>query len=153
MKSMSQLIIDEVTEDTQEQAKRVVLSGLEERLGFLNESYNTDLNNIVQNYTNHGDVFLTGTLRSEVICTGALIEERKDVGRIVRMSVLKAYRRKGFARKMLEELEAIARTKKYVKIVLETTNTWSDAIQFYKSNGYIEQTMSDLEIHMEKNLL
>ncbi|MFB0842050.1 GNAT family N-acetyltransferase [Paenibacillus oleatilyticus] len=146
------LSVTEVTEETQEQARRIVCAGLEERFGELDPSYNKDLDDIVSWYAGQGHLFLTGALEGQMVCTGALIREGHDVGRIVRMSVWKPYRRRGIARCMLQELERRARQKGYAKLVLETTADWLDAVQFYKANGYVEVQRDEEEVHLEKVL-
>ena len=78
--------------------------------------------------------------------SSALIREEVDTGRIVRMSVQKEYRRHGLAQKMLKELERRAIAKGFKRIVLETTNSWHDAI------SYKEFDRNEYEVHMAKNL-
>lgn len=146
------LVIEEVSKDTQEHAKHIVLTGLKERFGSLDESLNQDLNEIVLNYICRGNHFLVGRINTKVICTGALIRKEVDTGRIVRMSVQKEYRRHGLAQKMLKELERRAQAKGFKRIVLETTNSWHDAISFYKKNEYKEFARNEYEVHMVKNL-
>lgn len=154
MEDVSQaLVIEEVTKETQDQAKYIILSGLQERFGYLDDSYNKDLDDIYDYYMNGENVFLLGRLHTKVICTAALIHEEIHIGRVVRMSVLQDYRRRGYARRMLEEIERHARSKGFEKIVLETTNTWNDAITFYGSHGYVEYDSNDDEVHMIKELL
>ncbi|GMX65044.1 hypothetical protein Elgi_43140 [Paenibacillus elgii] len=146
------LSVTEVSEETQEQARRIVHAGLEERFGELDPSYNKDLDDIMSWYAGQGHLFLTGALEGKMVCTGALIQEGGDVGRIARMSVWKPYRRRGIARRMLQELERRARQKGYAKLVLETTAAWLDAVQFYKANGYVEVQRDEEEVHLEKVL-
>ncbi|GIO29720.1 MULTISPECIES: GNAT family N-acetyltransferase [Paenibacillus] len=146
------LVFEEVSKETQEHAKQVVLAGLKERFGTLDESLNQDLNEIVLNYNRIGNLFLVGKINTKVVCTGALTREEVDTGRIVRMSVQKEYRRQGIAQKMLKELERRAQAKGYKKIVLETTNSWHDAISFYKKHEYIEYDRNKYEVHMVKDL-
>ncbi|MGG3307846.1 MULTISPECIES: hypothetical protein [Paenibacillus] len=127
MKEVSQtLVIEEVSKETQEHAKHIVLDGLKERFGSLDKSLNQDLNEIVLNYNSRGNPFLVGRINTKVVCTGALIHEDVDTGRVVRMSVQ--------------------------RIVLETTNSWHDAISFYKKNEYEVFGRNEYEVHMVKNL-
>jgi ribosomal protein S18 acetylase RimI-like enzyme len=149
---MTNLRIETVNSCFQEEAKMVILSGLEERFGTLDNTMNQDLNNILQTYLKVKNTFLIGLFQNKVICTGALIYENTRTGRIVRMSVLREYRRKGFARTILIELEKIAKLMGYTRIVLETTSTWDDAINFYKSSGYTEYNKVEEEIHFHKNV-
>jgi GNAT superfamily N-acetyltransferase len=151
---MSQaFVIEEVSKETQDQAKNIILSGLRERFGYLDESYNKDLDDIYHYYMNGENVFLIGRLHTKVICTAALIHEELHIGRVVRMSVLQDHRRRGYARRMLEEIERQALNQGFRKIVVETTNTWNDAISFYESHGYIEYDRDEDEVHMMKELM
>ncbi|WP_374017133.1 GNAT family N-acetyltransferase [Paenibacillus thiaminolyticus] len=75
-------------------------------------------------------------LDAEPIGTGALVEEAEDTGRIVCMSVSKPYRRHGYARMILFELERKAVEQGMRRLVLETNKEWQSAIQFYEANGF-----------------
>lgn len=142
-----------VTLDTQDIAKSLILEGLAERFGFIDYSLNPDLNNIVDSYLKQGNIFLIGSIQGELICTGALVYEEKNIGRIVRMSVKKEYRRQGLANRTLEKLEEIAKDMGYTRLVLETNIDWRSATQFYKSCGFIKLNKEDGLIHMSKELM
>ncbi|MFB6362665.1 hypothetical protein ACFCP7_01210 [Paenibacillus elgii] len=60
------LTVTEVTEETQEQARRIVCAGLEERFGELDPSCNKDLDDIVSWYAGQGHLFLTGTIEGQL---------------------------------------------------------------------------------------
>jgi ribosomal protein S18 acetylase RimI-like enzyme len=66
------------------------------------------------------------------------------------MSVTKTYRRNGFARVIISELEQRAMQNGCKRIVLETNKEWHAAIKFYRSNGYIEYVFDERQIHMDK---
>nr|WP_252187474.1 GNAT family N-acetyltransferase [Anaeromonas gelatinilytica] len=106
----------------------------------------------MQNYIGKGETFLIGLYEDDLICTGGLIEEDRYTGRIVRMSVKKEYRRKGVATVILKGLEKVAKEKGYNKIVLETTEGWSKAINLYKKNGYTESKRIEGNVHLVKKL-
>lgn len=149
---LKDLSIQTINIELQDQAKQLVLEGLSERFGFLDESLNPDLDNIINNYIDQGSVFLVGLHQSIVVCTGAFVREDEDTARLVRMSVAKHYRRKGYAKAMMRELERQAIINNYKRIVLETNNTWTDAIEFYKSSGYKQYDIDEVRIHMCKLL-
>jgi GNAT superfamily N-acetyltransferase len=65
------------------------------------------------------------------------------------MSVAKGFRRRGFARRILEQLVDRAKQQGYTRLVLETNRTWYDAIAFYKSKGFVEYDLNDTRIQME----
>lgn len=130
------LQITSISKPFEKQARQLILNGLEERFGFLDSSFNPDLADIMQHYSQPGFIFLTGIYNNEVVCTGALTEEEPGVGRIQRMSVKKSCRRIGIAGSMLQELEARANKAGYKQVVLETNNEWHSAIEFYRKRGY-----------------
>ncbi|WP_036705027.1 GNAT family N-acetyltransferase [Paenibacillus sp. OSY-SE] len=147
---LPELNIQEVNRNIQDQAKSVILEGLAERFGFLDNTLNPDLDDIILNYIGKGDVFLVGLYESRVVCTGALQHEGDHTVRIVRMSVAKQHRRRGYAKEMIYELEKRAVQKNYRRIILETNHAWKDAIAFYHSNGYTEYAADKARIHMNK---
>jgi len=149
---IKQVVFEHINKTTQEQAKQVILAGLKQRWGFLKASLNPDLNNIVESYTKQGNSFLVGRLGNTIICTGALISEGTNTGRIVRMSVVKEFRKKGLGTLMLQHLVEIAKEKKYQKLVLETTKSWADAIAFYKKFGFEVYEITDQDIHLSMRL-
>ncbi len=153
MESTIQLRFESVNENTQQQAKDLILEGMCEHFGFIDYSMNPDLDHIVKNYIDHGDTFLVGTYNDHIICTGALIREDEHTGRIVRLSVSSEYRRKGLAGIMMEQLERVAVEKEMKSMVLETNKDWHNAIGFYKSYGYHEIERDSTQVHMIKRLL
>ncbi|SFB13844.1 MULTISPECIES: GNAT family N-acetyltransferase [unclassified Bacillus (in: firmicutes)] len=147
-----EISIELITQDQVEEARYLVLEGLKERFGFLDDSYNPDLKDIVGHYIDKGNVFLIGKLDSVIVCTGALTIESQTVGRIERMSVKKDYRGKGFARTMLSELETYAKTKGIAKVILETNNEWKSAIDLYQSQGFSLYLIDERSSHFEKSI-
>lgn len=141
-----------ITDQHEEAARQLILAGLKERFGFLNSSYNLDLTNIIQNYSRKGDMFLVGLHNNIVVCTGALIREKSNTGRIQRMSVKKSYRRAGLAKLMIQALEVSADKAGYEHVVLETNNDWHSAIEFYKNRGYQLKRKDEERSHFFKQL-
>lgn len=134
------------------EARDLVLKGLSEYFDLYNPDFNPDLSDILKSYSEGKGTFLVGTYEDKVIGTGALIEESEGIGRVVRMSTDKQYRKCGVASKILKALEEIAREKGYSKIVLETTKTWIVARWFYISNGYVEDHEDEEDVHFYKSL-
>ncbi len=129
--------------------KHLILTGLEEHWGFLDETRNPDLDDIASVYRN--DTFLVAEMGGQIVGTGALIREDEEVARIVRMSVDKNLRRRGIGRKILLTLCDVARQQGFRQISLETTETWEDAINFYLQNGFqvIETRDGDIYFLLE----
>ncbi|HEX2981491.1 MAG TPA: GNAT family N-acetyltransferase, partial [Anaerolineaceae bacterium] len=83
-----------------------------------------------------GAVFLTAWQGDELVGTGALTPAGERCGQIVRMSVAKTVRRAGIGRAILNELLERARQLGLRRVILETTETWNDAVQFYLAAGF-----------------
>jgi len=131
-------------------ARNLILDGLRQRWGKLDETKNPDLDDIAANYAD--GFFLVACLRDEVIGTGALIPEAPGVGRIVRMSVACSQRRRGVGRRILEALLERAQAAGYRRVVLETTATWEDAIAFYRRHGFQKIAIRDGDAHFARDL-
>lgn len=127
-------------------AKALILAGLVERWGWLDPSANPDLDDIAASYAD--GVFLVGYEGMRLVATGALLPEGKMTGRIVRMSVDMRERRRGYGRSLLHALLEKAQELGYTQVVLETTATWADAIQFYEANGFHRTHEADGDVHL-----
>lgn len=136
--------------EDQEPARTLILRGLAERWGNLDQSKNPDLDNIARHYAD--GVFLVTEIGGQIVATGALIPETQGVGRIVRMSVARARRRRGVGRQMLYALIEWARVLGYQRLVLETTATWADAIAFYRAHGFRPVGERDGDAHFVLDL-
>lgn len=68
--------------------------------------------------------------------TGTLVQRSSEIGEIVRMSVAKEMRRKGIGKLILQRVIHEALELGYRRIILETTNTWSEVIEFYLRCGF-----------------
>ncbi|MFD2638700.1 GNAT family N-acetyltransferase [Piscibacillus salipiscarius] len=150
---MDKLKIVQVSKEFDEDAKAHILEGFLEHFGYIDHSLNPDLNSITDYYSRRGYIFLIGFIDQELVCTGAITKEGSHTGRIERMSVKKAFRRRGLANKMLQQLERYALDMKYTKLVLETNQHWQNAIQFYQSNHFIEEKRDQQRIHFAKRLI
>jgi GNAT superfamily N-acetyltransferase len=131
---MADLSIQPFSPADQPAAKALILQGLEEHWGALDLSLNPDLNDIASSYAE--GAFLCAWLNDELVGTGAIIPESKGVMRVVRMSVQRGRRRMGIASRILEALLHEARRRGCHTVVLETTETWDDAIGFYLRHGF-----------------
>jgi GNAT superfamily N-acetyltransferase len=118
----------------QEAVKTLILDGLVEHWGYLDEEKNPDLDDIADSYA-HG-IFMVAWLDGEIVGTGAFIPHSDIVVEIVRMSVLKELRMHGIGRKILGELCSRADQVGYKRVILETTRAWKDVIAFYLKLGF-----------------
>lgn len=136
--------------EDQPAVRQLILAGLAEHWGVLDPALNPDLADIATIYGQA--VFLVAFVGPQLVGTGALIPERAGVGRIVRMSVAHHWRRQGVGRQVLAELLRRAVPAGYGQIVLETTATWSEAIAFYRNNGFKEVGVWEGEMHFVREL-
>lgn len=128
----------------------LILAGLRERWGRLDPDMNPDLEDIARCYAEA--TFLVAALAEgpsdRLVGTGALVRESEGVGRVVRMAVAADYRRLGIGRALLDALLAAARERGFRRVVLETTDTWQEAIAFYRRCGFRVVGHSRGEVHM-----
>ena len=80
-------------------ARALILQGLGEHFGFVDETANPDLDDILSNFAD-GD-FVCAWIGDALVATGALIPETSDVRRLVRMLATVDQRRKGVGSKVL----------------------------------------------------
>lgn len=127
-------VIQPIQPELQPGARDLILAGLAEHWGLLDPGLNPDLEDICFSYSQ--GVFLVALQQERVIATGALVPGADGTAQIVRMSVAKDMRRRGVASALLHDLCTRARTLGVRQLVLETTETWQDAISFYKNFGF-----------------
>jgi len=134
MKQSQDITILPFQSEYQAEVKNLVLAGLAEHWGTLDPTKNPDLNDISRTYAN--GIFLVAWQNNQIIGTGALLPMSSDTAEIVRMSVAAGMRRKGIGRKILQDLCERAKNDGYKRLVLETTETWNEVIEFYKQFGF-----------------
>jgi len=120
--------------DDQAAVKQLILAGLVEHWGFLDPTKNPDLENITVSYA--GTTFLVARLGSDIVGTGALVAHQAGTAEIVRMSVAQQHRRSGIGQRILDALIAQARAQGFHQVILETTATWQEVIEFYLRCGF-----------------
>jgi len=117
----------------QDAFRTLVLDGMAERWGAVDESLNTDLDDINSHYGS--DRVLIAVDGATVVGTGILLI-RATEGEIVRMSVHRNYRRRGIARRVLVELVNLAAGYGVERIVVETNAKWIEARNLYEAFGF-----------------
>ncbi len=146
------MIISPIKKEQCHEAKNVILTGFQERFGFIDHTLNPDIHDISNEYTGEHHHFFVGLKDTHIICTGAIRKESPDTYQIVRMSVLKDYRKHGLGRLMLHHLEKEAKGLGAKKLILETNKHWSDAIRFYQNNGFIYKDEDSVSCYFEKEI-
>lgn len=118
--------------------RKLILAGLGEHFGWIDETRNPDLDDITTHYIERGHTFLVAENNAEIVGTGALIAENENTGRLVRMSVSRTHRRQGIGRALVTHLLDVARQKGFGLVRVSTEPDWQDAIGLYKHCGFIE---------------
>ena len=129
-----QILIKPFESEDQDAVQSLILAGLAEHWGEIDPALNLDLNDIGASYNDA--TFLVAWLDGKIIGSGALIPRSGQVAEIVRMSVAPELRRRGIGEKILARLCQEAKELGFQRIILETTSTWSNAIEFYKRFGF-----------------
>ena len=130
--------------------KALILDGLIEHWGFLDEGKNPDLDDIATTYAD--GTFLVAWRDDEIIGTGAFKLHSEKQVEVVRMSVAKEMRRQGIGQQILSELCRIASEKGYAEVILETTETWQDVIDFYLNYGFEIMHYVDGDVYFKMDL-
>jgi len=120
----------------QSAARTLILEGLGEHFGVIDETLNPDLADISTTYAN--GVFLVACDGDTIVGTGALTPQADGSAIVSRMSTAAAHRRRGVARAVLTRLAELARERGCPRLVLGTNADWQDAIAFYLAFGFSE---------------
>jgi GNAT superfamily N-acetyltransferase len=133
-------------------ARQLILTGLGEHFGWIDETRNPDLNDIAAYYLARGHTFLVAESNGQIVGTGVLLTESADAGRIARMSVSRAHRRKGIGRALVLRLLEEAKRKKLVQVHIETNHGWENAIGLYRHCGFEEYKHDEDGVHFSLEL-
>ena len=147
---MQDIIVRQIQPQDTSRARQLILTGLREKWGELDLARNRDLDDIIASYQD--GVFLVAISGSMLIGTGALILESERSARVVRMWTRRSKRGQGVGSAILEQLLNEARGQGYSRVVLETTASWQDAVQFYTNRGFMPVATYGGDIHFELDL-
>src|SRR5206468_2389532 len=86
-----------------------------------------------------------------LIATGTLMPEADD-GRLVRMSVAQTHRRRGLARRIVDELIARARMRGFSEVRVMTDTPWESAVKLYRACGFTELGDDGVDTHFRFEL-
>lgn len=134
--------------EDQEVIRQLILKGLSEHFDSIDSDRNPDLDDIAVYYLKAGNYFVVAEHDGVLIGSGALIAEKADRGRIVRMSTVKAYRGQGVGMAIVNHLINEANHREYSNIVVETNHDWYEAISLYIKCGFVRYASDEESIHM-----
>ncbi len=133
----------------QEQARRLILEGLGEHFGYIDDTLNPDLDDILHNYLRAGHVFVVACIGQELVGTGALLSHGEGISEMVRISTRRDYRRRGIGQAIVTYLVNVARQRSDRRIIVKTNASWHDAIHLYKRLDFVEYSRTALSIGLE----
>ncbi len=137
----------------QSAARALILAGLGERFGSIDETRNPDVDDIAAEYLAQGHIFLMAEQAGALVGTGALRCESDGVTcQLVRVSVRRDRRRQGIARALVEALLAEARKRGRRRVWVETDEPWRDAIALYERLGFTDYARRDGLVFLERSL-
>jgi GNAT superfamily N-acetyltransferase len=133
----------------QEQARWLILEGLGEHFGSIDETRNPDLDDILHNYIRAGHVFLVGCMGQEIVGTGALIRHSEGTSELVRISTRRDVRRRGIGWAIITALVNVAQLRGDGRIIVKTDASWHEVITFYKCLGFVEYEWTAVGVSLE----
>lgn len=136
----------------QQAARILILRGLGDRFGFIDETLNPDLEDIAASYLACGHLFLVALCQHRLIGTAALLIQPDQSGQLVRVSTDALYRRQGIAHMLCLQLIDQARSHGLRRLIVETTQDWDDAIRLYHRLGFVQYQRVRQEVFLERDL-
>ncbi len=130
----------------QHTVRQLVLTGLGEHFGWIDETRNPDLDDIAAHYTERGHTFVVAEMDGEIVGAAALKTEDETTGRIVRMSVKRGHRRQGIGRALVTHLLDAARQQGFTQVRVSTEPDWHAAIRLYTQCGFKTYGRDDEDI-------
>lgn len=97
-----------------------------------------DLDSIEASYLEDGGEFLVGVCERRLVAMGALRHVTDTVAEVTRLNVHPAFQRRGFARRLLAELERRAGELGYRELRLDTAVTQTEAQRLFAAGGFRE---------------
>jgi len=142
-------VLRDFARDDQAAVRELVLAGMRERWGgAYDPSANPDLDDISASYLDQRAEVVVVELRGSIVATGALLPEGGSRGRIVRVSVARTHRRRGFGRQVVEELVRRARRRRMVEVIVLTDTPWASALALYRSCGFDDVGQDDTDTRL-----
>jgi ribosomal protein S18 acetylase RimI-like enzyme len=100
--------------------------------------WNEDLDTIETTYGEGRGLFLVGTIGRKIVAMGAYKRTGPEEAEIKRMRVLPGMQKKGFGKRIYEELEKRAMASGIRRFSLETSVLQNNAMNLYQSAGFRE---------------
>lgn len=135
--------------EDQNEARRIILEGLGEHFGTIDQNLNPDLDDIMATYTKAGHEFVVAELEAWMVGTGALLIEDNNRGRIVRVSINPNFRNRGYGEAIVKHLLKLGQKYDLGEIVVETNHDWDSAIELYQKCGFQPYERDEESFHLQ----
>jgi putative acetyltransferase len=129
------LAIRTFTTADQDEVRALILGGLAEHWGQVDETLNPDVDDLAGSYPEGRTIVVLAD--DAIVGTGTVVPISDGAAEIKRMSVVPAMRRRGVGRAVVDELLATARSWGLDRVVLETSAHWDDVVEFYRRCGFV----------------
>ena len=136
-----QLIVAPLKREDTPAARELLIAGLTERWGSYEARFSPDIEGFPASYDD--SVVLIAKRAGEVVGTGALRPTGPGQAEVARMSVASSNRRTGVGSLILSNVLRVAREQGLHEIGLDTTSSWSSAVEFYTRHGFIKTHEQD----------
>jgi len=136
----------------QEPVCALILAGLGEHFGYIDETRNPDLEDIATHYLEQGHTCIVALHSGTLVGAGALLLLSPEIGQIVRVSVAPLFRRRGIARALVDTLLHLGRARGLRLIQVETNNDWYDAIGLYEQCGFLQYDQDNESVYLAREL-
>lgn len=117
--------------------RALIQAGLRERWrGRFDPAANPDTDDLWANYIADGGEIVVAVDDGRIVGTGTLIALTGRSGQLVRMSTDAAYRRRGIARLIVEELTRRAEARGFDRLRITADTPWTSAVALYTACGF-----------------
>jgi len=138
--------------DDQDSARQLILQGLGEHFGFINETMNPDLDDIASTYLTSRSNFLIAEHDGEIVGTLGPLFERAGEARIVRMSVDTKHRRLGIGTSLVRRAVELCLAAGTSTLWARTQPEWKDALSFYLNAQFVQKGRDEEDVHLCREL-
>jgi len=140
-----QVIVERLKEEDAITVSQLLIAGLTERWGSYEARFNPDIEGLPG--SDERSVVLVAKLAGTVVGTGTLRPTGPSQAEVVRMSVALSNRRTGVGSLILSNLLHLAREQGFHEVSLETTSSWTSAVEFYTRHGFAKAHEQDGDTH------
>lgn len=132
---MASIVLHDLDASSRDEVRELILAGLGEHWGVVDESLNPDLDDMLESYAS-GRTIVARDPRGRIVGTGTVIPRTGTVAEVLRTSVRAELRKAGIGRLILGELVATARRWGCESVILETSSAWTEVVAFYLHCGF-----------------